>query len=242
MDTHNSLFFEIIVGRHTVLGTIATADVENVTLLSDYEKKIWENDKRFRTHRLDWLAARTAAKRLLMTWRQKKEYHLIAPQEITVNSDSNGAPRVCWGTKENAIPEISLSHSFNRGLAFVGQHECILGCDIERVKKRGSDFWKYIVTSQELSGWSNLSRFDFEEGIIETHAWSAKESAIKCLSHCYGDISVFDIFVTPQLSRTKRLDGFSFLYKDLKGNGKWIVFSDFVICVAVIDNPNKSRR
>jgi 4'-phosphopantetheinyl transferase len=124
--------------------------------------------------RADWRLGRWTAKGALAAFAEDD-----GPWSI--RADPDGAPRAYLrGARAPFV--ISISHSAGRGACAVARDEpassVLLGCDIEAVEERSTDFLDLFFTDRERA---RIHAAADARVRLATLAWSAKESALKAL-------------------------------------------------------------
>jgi acyl transferase domain-containing protein/phosphopantetheinyl transferase len=100
--------------------------------------------------RRQWLAGRVAAKDAVRAWlRDKRGIAAIYPQELRIENDANGAPRVLANITDT-VPDtlhVSLSHKGSLAVAIVGERP--VGIDIETIEPREESFLAMVFSAAE---------------------------------------------------------------------------------------------
>jgi 4'-phosphopantetheinyl transferase len=125
--------------------------------------------------RNDWELGRWTAKRAIAALLKGS-----APpdSQIEIRAASDGAPEAFL---ENAPAgfSISISHSHSRSLCAIGPFPLSVGCDLEWIEPRESEFLKSFFTPEELSAVKERPAGD--RPLACNLIWSAKESILKVL-------------------------------------------------------------
>ncbi|HET6346832.1 MAG TPA: 4'-phosphopantetheinyl transferase superfamily protein, partial [Myxococcota bacterium] len=128
--------------------------------------------------RLEWLAARIAAKRLIREAWFGREGAIVPYTAITIHRDSLGAPEVEIVGDKSPAPRISMSHSAGVAAAFLSPHVAVRpGIDVERIEARDASFEQTYFTEAEQAQARAASRR--EEALTEI--WAVKEAMLKAL-------------------------------------------------------------
>ncbi len=131
--------------------------------------------------RRDWRLGRWTAKRALARVGTAciREADLASWPRVSIRPDAAGAP--CAVDEEGDVPWcISLSHSGELGLCAVATPPVALGCDVERIGRRGEEFVIDWFTAKERAIVLAAGTADAQSRAV-TLIWSAKESALKAL-------------------------------------------------------------
>ena len=196
--------------------------------------------------RRDWLLGRWTAKELVRTVLAEQYSIQIAPADVVIMADPDGAPFVALAVDCGPLPQgrqpWSLSISHSRGVAFCalmlnqeGDAHAI-GADIEFIEARADNFVRDFFTADEMA----LVRQTppGQHDVVITAVWSAKEAVLKalrtglrldtrqvqCLIH--GPLSVTDAWTafTPTVAAT--------VAPDARWSGWWrrpVEYADFVL-------------
>jgi 4'-phosphopantetheinyl transferase len=141
--------------------------------LSAEEKKIaW--GFRFPKRKNDWLLGRWTAKRSVIAY-QKNKYPVISQLEIRAAED--GAPEAFYQGMPASV-SLSISHSQDRALCAAGPEGVGVGCDLEWIEKRETNFAGDYFTPEEIA---LVSQAPEKGELVETLIWSAKEATLKIL-------------------------------------------------------------
>jgi phosphopantetheine--protein transferase-like protein len=128
--------------------------------------------------RLDWFAARLAAKRLIREACFGREHAIVPYNAITIERDEMGAPVVQVVGDRGPLPRLSLSHSHGFAAAFLTTDANLRpGIDVERIEPRDQSFAKTYFTAAELA-WTEAQKRP-DEAI--TQLWAIKEATLKAL-------------------------------------------------------------
>lgn len=128
--------------------------------------------------RADWRLGRWTAKQALAA-RASAAGRALRPAEVGVlaRADDDGRPEVRG--LDGPAPALTLSHRDGVGLAAVGPTGARLGCDLERVERRGVGFprdWFTAAECDRLGGADPVAR-----DVLVTLVWSVKESVLKAV-------------------------------------------------------------
>lgn len=97
-----------------------------------------------------WLAGRVAAKDAVRAWlREQRGIEAIYPQELRIDNDAAGAPKVRAHITDT-VPDtlhVSLSHKGSLAVAIVGEQP--VGIDIETVEPREESFLAMVFSAAE---------------------------------------------------------------------------------------------
>ena len=157
-------------------------------ILSQYERDDFRALRTPEPRRLEWLAARTAAKDAV---RSLSHIHFgleLMPSEITIYHDDRGAPQVYCEAFEEAeyVPIVSLSHTGGVAASiagFVASTErgpsAGIGIDIERLKSLPDGFVETAFTDSERTLFDSLKLLTSNEWILR--GWCAKEAIAKAM-------------------------------------------------------------
>lgn len=133
-----------------------------------------KSDKR----RVEWLAGRIAAKRLLRQRRYAQEGAIIPYGAITILADSLGAPGVSIVGENEPPPRLSISHSAGWAAALASSETAVApGIDVERVEARAESFGEQFFTSAEQEYVAASS----QPNQMLTALWAVKEAMLKAL-------------------------------------------------------------
>jgi 4'-phosphopantetheinyl transferase len=97
---------------------------------------------------------------------------------VEIRAAEDGAPEAALDGVELPV-SLSLSHSEGRALAAVAAEELAIGCDIELVESRSSEFVHDYFTPAERAAIDAAG--PDRRALAATLMWSAKESALKAL-------------------------------------------------------------
>jgi phosphopantetheinyl transferase len=125
--------------------------------------------------RRQWLAGRVAAKDAVLDWlRHERGIPEVFPQELRIENDTAGAPRIRANVTAT-VPEslhLSIAHKDNLAAAIVGEQP--VGIDIERIEPREESFLALAFSEAERGF---LMEEDAAAGA--TRGWVAKEVVAK---------------------------------------------------------------
>lgn len=159
------------------------------TILSIRERAQYQRlktDKR----RLDWLAGRLAAKRLVARLTEQREGAQVALREVTVLPDPQGAPTVEVGGCAGA--PISITHADGVAFALASPADNIRpGIDIEKIEPRDASFARDYFTTRE----QDQAQQDEDPAASLTCRWATKEAVLKALG-IGARVDMRDIVVT----------------------------------------------
>jgi malonyl CoA-acyl carrier protein transacylase len=128
--------------------------------------------------RLDWFAARLAAKRLIREACFGREHAIVPYNAITVDRDELGAPVVQVVGDRGPLPRLSLSHSHGVAAAFLTTDANLRpGIDVEHIEARDHSFAKTYFTATEIA-WTEAQKRPDE---ALTQLWAIKEATLKAL-------------------------------------------------------------
>jgi 4'-phosphopantetheinyl transferase len=124
--------------------------------------------------RLDWLAARIAAKRGTKLLLEEEAGPSLDAREIEVGNDSAGRPFLRLPPGSPPPPAVSLSHSASGGLCALSRRRAI-GADWEVVAPRAREVLEQYAHARERTA-------GFEESPeAQTRLWALKEAVLKLL-------------------------------------------------------------
>ncbi len=146
---------------------------QNDDWLSEAEKVV-SRGFRVPKRRNDWLLGRWTAKGAIMAC-QEKAYPVISSLEIRAAQD--GAPEPYYQGAPAPV-SISLSHSKDRALCAVALEGGNIGCDLEWIEARETNFAEDYFTQEEISF---VLQGTVGRETAETLIWSAKETVLKIL-------------------------------------------------------------
>jgi len=124
--------------------------------------------------RRQWLAGRVAAKDAVLDRLRRRGAAEVYPQELRVENDAAGAPRIRANVTAT-VPEalhLSIAHKDTLAAAIVGEHP--VGIDIERIEPREEGFLALAFSEAERA---LLAEEDAAAGA--TRGWVAKEVVAK---------------------------------------------------------------
>ena len=130
---------------------------------------------RFVKRRADWRLGRWTAKNAVAAY-------LLYPsrrfQDIEIWPSSSGAPTVFIANRRSAF-EISLTHRAGRAACAVATSQIPIGCDLELVEPRSSNFIDdyFVAEERQILMRVGQDNRDWFAALL----WSAKESALKAL-------------------------------------------------------------
>ncbi len=133
-----------------------------------------KTDKR----RVDWLAGRIAAKRLIRETRFREEGAIVTFPAISILADELGAPEVHVIGEPLPHPHISISHGAGVAVAFLSsESQQRPGIDVERVVPRAAAFINDYFTDAEREQASATAQPER----AFTERWAVKEATLKAL-------------------------------------------------------------
>lgn len=144
--------------------------------LSVRELEFLDNMK-FTKRRADWRLGRWTAKQTLLPY-LNKSHKITKPIEIEILTDEDSAPEV-FINNQPAPVTISISHSRDVGFCAVDTRNSPVGCDVEFVEARTTEFIADYFTEKERAKFAQTPQA--EQPLLGTLIWSAKESALKAL-------------------------------------------------------------
>ena len=134
--------------------------------------------------RIEWLAVRMAAKRLLREAYFGHDNAIVLHHAITIGNDALGAPTVeVVGALSDPqvalpLPRISLSHSAGQAVAYLAPTpDTWPGVDLEPIEARDPSFAATYFTASERAWALNEKRPE----VALTALWAVKEAALKAL-------------------------------------------------------------
>lgn len=218
----------IRIGQSVHKGNLVQASLCAISDLSEVERRKWDVEMQYRRFRLNWLSGRIAAKQAVQSILTELSIQPMLPGEITIENDENGIPFV---SSLQTRCTITIAHSDTWGLAFAIPYIRGIGCDLESIKPRRSEEFKYFLSSSEITLWNRLVN-KISVDIALTAAWAAKEAAIKCVCSHIGrsDFEHSDLMVFPDAIRE---GDFRFELGHLSGIGRWIEIDDLKAIVAL---------
>jgi len=123
-----------------------------------------------------WLNGRIAAKDAVRVWLKTRGMRSVYPQEIRIENDALGAPKL-YANVTTTLPAglfVSISHKGNLATAIVANEP--VGIDVETIAAHDSDFMAMAFTPAERVLLTELAGDPVE---LATRAWVAKEVAAK---------------------------------------------------------------
>jgi phosphopantetheine--protein transferase-like protein len=128
--------------------------------------------------RLDWLAGRIAAKRLIRKTRFHQEGAVVPYSAITISADELGAPEVKVIGERGRAPRVSISHGAGLAAAMLSPSRDVRpGIDVERVEERAGSFGEQFFTDGE----QRHAATDVDPHRALTTLWAVKEATLKAL-------------------------------------------------------------
>jgi phosphopantetheinyl transferase len=138
--------------------------------------------------KLEWLAARTAAKESVAELLLACHGIELLAAEIEILPDEHGAPVVLAPGLDglSELPVVSLTHSQGRAAALAALVPAGggVGIDLERIVQRPAGFAEAALTAPERALLDGLGAADAEEWLLRL--WCAKEAAGKALGRGLG--------------------------------------------------------
>jgi 4'-phosphopantetheinyl transferase len=129
--------------------------------------------------RREWLLGRAAVKHLCCA-HLRRAGRRVAPHELSVLADPDGAPRVRWEDGEALPVTVSVSHRAGMVVAALCEGaNARLGIDVELCEPRPATFAADYFTAGELAYVQGAPAGDRPR--VETEVWSLKEAALKAL-------------------------------------------------------------
>jgi phosphopantetheinyl transferase (holo-ACP synthase)/acyl carrier protein len=126
--------------------------------------------------RRQWLAGRVAAKDAVLDWvRRERGVGAVFPQELRIENDDIGAPRI-RANVTGTVPEtlhLSISHKDALAAAIVGEQP--VGIDIERIEAHEEGVLSLMFSEAERA----LLLTDEDAAAGAARGWVAKEVAAK---------------------------------------------------------------
>ena len=172
-------------------------------------------DKLSPKRRRQWLNGRVAAKDAVLNYlRRERGVDAVFPQELRIENDSAGAPKIRANVTDT-VPEflhLSLAHKDTLAVAIVGEQP--VGIDIERIEPREESFISLVFSDAErelLAG--------EDQAIACTRGWVVKEVVAKAAGTGLGG-KLRDFTIEAR-------DGDCF-----RVNGQWVVthrLRDFIV-------------
>jgi phosphopantetheine--protein transferase-like protein len=133
-----------------------------------------KTDKR----RIEWLAGRIAAKRLIRELKFCHEGAIVPYNAIEILPDELGAPRVRVVGEQGPWPLISISHSAGVAAAMLSaQPHLVPGIDVEQIETRDASFGATYFTDAERAAAKAAPDAD----TTLTAIWAVKEGILKAL-------------------------------------------------------------
>ncbi len=128
--------------------------------------------------RLEWLAGRVVAKRLIREERFAREGAIVPYGAITILPDDLGAPRVQVAGEASEPLLVSITHSAGVAMAFqsLKKHQRP-GIDVEQIEPRDASFERDYFSEAELAQVRRASNKD----ALLTAFWAIKEAYLKGL-------------------------------------------------------------
>jgi 4'-phosphopantetheinyl transferase len=128
--------------------------------------------------KLEWLAGRIAAKRLIRETRFAAERAIVPYAAISILADELGAPEVYIVGEQSTGPRISIAHSAGVAAAFRAPETGVRpGIDVEEVVKRDPGFARDFFTETEQT----RAAASVEPDAQLTSIWAVKEAVLKAL-------------------------------------------------------------
>ena len=175
--------------------------------------------------RASWRLGRYAAKRLLGDVE-------VLPED----AGARGGPPVAWRGPERLPVSLSLSHRDGVAMCAALAGAGALGCDLERVERRGAAFLDDFLTAAERAAVAAS-----DPAALANLIWSAKESALKAL-RCGLGRDTWELEVTVGAAGAPWGE---LVVADLPNrrtlSGLWCRLDDFVLTL-VSDSPLSPRR
>ncbi|SEQ05463.1 Acyl transferase domain-containing protein [Solimonas aquatica] len=126
--------------------------------------------------RRQWLAGRVAAKDAVRAYlREQRGQAGVFPQEMRIENDANGAPRIVPNVTDSVPDDLQLSLTHKDGLAAAIVGVQAVGIDLERVEARDEHFLDFVFSAPERALLENGE----DPALAQTRGWVAKEVAAK---------------------------------------------------------------
>ncbi len=139
------------------------------------EERARSNGMKVPKRRSEWRLGRWTAKLALASfYKHSQDFEALA--RIELRAAASGAPRAFVAGEESRIA-ISLSHSNGQALCVISAPGVGIGCDIERIEARSSQFIGDYFTEYEQQVLADGRNQELFANLF----WSAKESALKAL-------------------------------------------------------------
>ena len=145
--------------------------------LSDAERRCFR-ERWVPKRQHDWLLGRWTAKCALARYLGTS----LDPEKLrkfSVIPAESGAPIPSINGRSMDLA-LSISHCEGRALALIGPGRISVGCDVERVTARASEFRRQFFTSSEIEQVEQT--MNEERNLLENLIWSAKETVLKILA------------------------------------------------------------
>jgi 4'-phosphopantetheinyl transferase len=134
---------------------------------------------RLAKRRREWLLGRAAVKQLACA-HLRRAGRRVAPHELSVLADPDGAPQVRWDDGEPVPVTVSVSHRAGMVVAALcDTPRAPLGIDVELCEPRPPTFASDYFTHAEVACVERAPSDDRPR--LETEVWSLKEAALKAL-------------------------------------------------------------
>jgi 4'-phosphopantetheinyl transferase len=134
---------------------------------------------RFERRRADWRLGRWTAKHALAAYSNSVAGVGLNLEDIEISNDADGAPHARYeGAGECCA--LSISHRGGAALCVVSPACVSIGCDLELIEERSSEFVGDYFTATERCFVHDAATKD--QACLTALIWSAKESALKALA------------------------------------------------------------
>ncbi len=131
----------------------------------------------FEKRRQDWKLGRWTAKQAVLRYLSLPP-NPAAASVVEIIAAPDGAPEAFLGGKPSSI-SLSISHSAGISFCAVAPAGTLLGCDLEEVRERETNFAADYFTHEEVLTVEKAGLQDRD--LLITLIWSAKESVLKAL-------------------------------------------------------------
>ncbi|MBC7792312.1 MAG: SDR family NAD(P)-dependent oxidoreductase, partial [Clostridia bacterium] len=132
--------------------------------------------------KIDWLAGRIVAKRLIRESYFAKDGAIVPYSAITIVPDELGAPQVSIAFDKNVTHRISISHSAGCAAAMLSVEPGVRpGIDVESIEARDPSFGRDYFTQAERSVAKGSDGKHTDEARVFTSIWAVKEAVVKAL-------------------------------------------------------------
>lgn len=171
----------------------------------------------FEKRALDWRLGRWTAKAVAR--------RLFPAAELEILAAADGAPILHVNGSPAGVP-LSISHSNGAAIAVVTDQPIPLGCDLERIESRTTEFVASYFTAAERACLEGAA--DKERLILINAIWSAKESVLKATREgLRKDTRRVEIV----LSRVQGWQPFRAVTEGIAYHGVWQAADDWVTTI-----------